>query len=102
MEDEIHLELRENAFEQVRVQDRARVLLLHPRAQRGVEQQVERDDRAATLAGQAVDQPVADLTRSLPVIRTTGLRTMPSGLLRPHARLPHPTPREPARPLARV
>ena len=62
MEDEIDLELREHALEQVGVGNRAGELAMHQPVQVGVERrQIDRDDRTAR-AGQPRDQPVADLT----------------------------------------
>ncbi len=75
MEDELDLELRQDALEHGAVEDRAGDLALHLRRERGIERaDVERDDGAIRLRGEPVDQAVADLAAA-PVMRTTGFRT---------------------------
>jgi hypothetical protein len=62
VENEVHLELGQDALEQVVVEDRARVLLLDQGRLRRIERlQVEGDDRAAAVPGEPLDQAVADL-----------------------------------------
>jgi len=61
MDDEIHLELRQDALEQVVVGDGAGELAVHAPGERGLERRdVDGDDRAPRV-GEAGDQAVADL-----------------------------------------
>ena len=63
MEDEIDLELRENAFEQPRVEDRSDDLPMDERPQPGIERsEVERDNLPPAGSGQLCDQTMADPT----------------------------------------
>ena len=75
VEDEVDLELGQDALEQRRVEDRPDELALDQRRQRRVERrEIERDDGARALGRQPLDQAVAD-SPPAPVMRTTGLRT---------------------------
>jgi hypothetical protein len=61
VEHQVHLVLGDDAAEEVGVEDGAVDLAQHQLRQRLVERgEVERDDRAVGLAGQACDQAVAD------------------------------------------
>ena len=62
MKDEVDLELREDALENRPVQDRTDELPGHEPAQLRIERlEVERQDGARAIGGEARDEPVADL-----------------------------------------
>ena len=64
MEDQVDLELRQDAVEQLAVEDGADVLVVHQRGQLLAQRiEVERDDRVGVGLGQARDEAVADLAR---------------------------------------
>ena len=77
MEDEVHLELGEDALEQPASRIEPRNSRWTSGAQVGVERrEVERDDRAGRVAGEPRDEAVADLAAA-PVMKMTGLRIRP-------------------------
>jgi hypothetical protein len=62
VEDQLDLELREHALERAAIEDRAGDLAVHLRRNRRIQAgDIERHDRAMRLAGEPVDETVADL-----------------------------------------